>query len=303
MKKILVPVDFSEVSEYALQFAVELAVEQGASIRLLNSAEAAYFREAQYQTFVDPKLMDTIHRSITDRLHRMIDDLGEVEVEIDAKVTVSDLLSSVKAEVKAKGIDLIVMGTRGSSGLEELLIGSNTERVVRHIDCPVISVPEPAALQDIKKILVPIDLKEIRISFLNEVAMLQKTFDAELEFIWVKTPHHIENEEMVAAEMKRIFDALDISNYCFAVVKNVFPSDGIYMEVEDTGADMVAMATHARRGISHWLSGSLTEDTVNHVHVPVWSFKIDKSEKVMHLDAIANAEGIPEYRRIEPLFI
>ena len=46
---------------------------------------------------------------------------------------------------------------------------------------------------------------------------------------------------------------------------------------------MVAMATHARRGILHWLSGSMTEDTVNHLDVPVWTFKLDKSEEVIKL--------------------
>ena len=104
-----------------------------------------------------------------------------------------------------------------------------------------------------------------------------------MEFLWVETPHNIENSEVVSEEFNEVLKKYGFRDSSFTIVKNVFPSDGILSRVSDLGADMVAMATHSRRGISHWLSGSLTEDTVNHVHVPTWTFKLDKEAKNLKL--------------------
>ena len=304
MKKILVPVDFSEVSEAAVQFAVDLAKENKAEITLLNSARIDYFNDYQYPTFVNTKsLMDEVFDSMEQRMNQLVNDYQGKEISITGKVSHLGLLGAMKEEIEDGGIDLCVMGTSGCSGLEELFIGSNTERIVRNISCPVISVPQTTDIKSIKKILIPIDLREIRASFLEKVAALQNMFEAAIEFVWVKTPHNIENEETVAEELRMLFEKYGIENYEFFIVKSVFPTDGIFMEVDKSGADMIAMATHARRGISHWLSGSMTEDTVNHVEVPVWSFKIDKAEKVLKLDSVSKAKGVAEYKKIEPLTI
>lgn len=304
MKNILVPVDFSQVSEAAARFAVDLAKENNASVTFLNSAEINYFADYHFPVYSNSKLMVTeVVESIQRQMDRMVEDFKVEGVEIEGKVSPLTLMESIKDEIKESDIDLCVVGTTGCSGIEEFFVGSNTEKIVRQVGCPVISVPQTSSIDAIKKILVPIDLREIRTSFLKEVRLLQKMFNCQLQFVWVKTPHNIENEDAVADELGRIFESFGIDNYSFFIVRSVFPSDGIFMEVDDSNADMVAMATHARRGISHWLSGSLTEDTVNHVEVPVWSFKIDRSEKPLKLDAISAASGIPEYRKIEPMVI
>ncbi len=304
MKNIIVPVDFSEVSEAAVQFAVDLAVENKADVTLLNSARIDYFNDYQYPTFVNTKsLMDEVFESMEQRMSQLVKEFKNQKINIKGKVSHLGLLRAIKEEIETEAVDLCVMGTSGCSGLEELFIGSNTERIVRNIDCPVIAVPHAVDIKSIKKILIPIDLREIRASFLDKVAALQEMFSASIEFVWVKTPHNVENEDTVVEELRHLFEDHGIRNYDFFIVKSVFPTDGIFMEVEQSGANMIAMATHARRGISHWLSGSMTEDTLNHVEVPVWTFKIDKSEKVLTLDSVSSAKGTPEYKKIEPLTI
>jgi len=304
MKNILVPVDFSKVSEAAARFAIDLAKENNAAVTFLNSAEINYFADYHFPVYSNAKLMVTeVVESIQRQMDRMVKDFETEGVEIKGKVSPLTLMEYIKDEIKENEIDLCVVGTTGSTGLDEFFIGSNTEKIVRQVSCPVISVPKATETDAIKKILVPIDLREIRTSFLKQVRLLQKMFNCTLEFVWVKTPHNIENEDAVTDELGRVFESVGIDNYSFFIVRSVFPADGIFMEVDDSEADMVAMATHARRGIAHWLSGSLTEDTVNHVAVPVWSFKIDRSEKPLNLDAISKASGIPEYRKIEPMVI
>ncbi len=302
MKKILVPVDFSEVSEAAVEFAIQLAERNGASVHLLNSAKIDYFNDYQYPAFTNTKkLYEEVYEAMNQRMERMVSEFQSDQVPVTGKVSELGLIVAIKDEIDDEGIDLCVVGTTGCSGLEEVFIGSNTERIVRQVPCPVISVPHPVEVSSIQKVMIPIDLREIRKSFLHEVANLQKNLGCELEFVWVKTPHNIENEEKVGEELRKIFNASGLVDYKLFIINSVFPSDGILMEVEDSKADMIAMATHARRGLSHWFSGSLTEDTVNHVQVPVWSFKIDKNEKPLKLDAVTHAEGKAEYLKIEHL--
>ena len=116
--------------------------------------------------------------------------------------------------------------------------------------------------------------------------------------MWVRTPHNVENNEKVREELTRVVDSFGISDYSFAIVREVFPSDGILHYAKETGADMIGMATHARRGIAHFFSGSLTEDTINHVDIPVWTFKLDKKGERLKLSSVEEAKGVPEYRKI-----
>ena len=301
MKKILVPVDFSEVSGFAAKFAIQLAEKNDAEITFLNSVHFDYLTDYQLASFVTVKsLMEDVNKAMKDKMNAFVKKF-ETRRRVNTLISDGTLVQSVKDLVDKENYDLIVIGTKGSSGLEEALIGSNTEKIVRHASCPVISIPNMADVTKIKRILVPVDIREIKASFLNQVAFLQKQFEAKLEFLWVKTPHNIENEERVSQELGGIIEEHGISNFAFSIVRNVFPIDGIFWQVDDTNADMIAMPTHARRGISHWLSGSLTEDTVNHIDVPVWSFKIDKKEKSIDLISVKKAQGKPEYKKIEVL--
>ena len=124
-----------------------------------------------------------------------------------------------------------------------------------------------------------------------------------MEFLWVKTPHNVENNERVTEEFSGLLKTYGFKNAGLTITNSVFPSDGILEQASELGADMLAMATHARRGISHWLSGSITEDTVNHIKLPVWTFKLDKKAENLELSSFTEAEGTPEYKRIEMLIL
>lgn len=301
MKKILVPVDFSHVSTTATQFAIELAEKFDAEITLLNSVHFDYYSDYQFTSFSSAKsLMEEVREAMVEKMKEFSAKF-DTRLKINTKIDEVYLVTAIKEMTKNEGYDLVVIGTKGCSGLEEVLIGSNTEKIVRNAACPVISIPDKSSITEIKKILIPLDIREIKGSFLNEVAKLQKSFNAKMEFLWVKTPHNIENEAMVSNELSKHIKAHDIQDFDFTIVNNIFPSDGILSYAQEAKANMIAMPTHARRGLSHWLSGSLTEDTVNHVNIPVWSFRMDKKEKSISLDSVKNAHGKPEYKKIEVL--
>lgn len=303
MKKILVPIDFSETSKYAADFAVDLAKKSKAEIVFLHSMHFNYYNEFPQGGAVGlTAVMDEVRKSVEERLDSFV---AQYEKDIKATKVLSGLhlLEAVKENVVDQEVGLVVLGTEGSSGWEEFLIGSNTERIVRWVDCPVIAVPSKAKFDGIHKILVPIDLREIQDEFMKKLANLQKLFGAAVEFLWVKTPHNIENDERITEEFGALLKSYNFKNADLTITNSVFPMDGILEQASELKADMLAMATHARRGISHWFSGSITEDTVNHINIPVWTFKLDKNANNLELSSFKEAEGTPDYKKIEMIVL
>lgn len=298
MKKILVPIDFSEISTHATKFAIDLAEKNDAEVTLLNSIHFDYYADYQFGSFAAiGSLIEDLESAVNDKMDKFINQFS-FSKSLKKEISNTSLVSSIKEMVTNHGYDLVVIGTNGTSGLEEVMVGSNTEKIVRHAPCPVISVPVACTMNSIQKILVPIDIREIRHKFFDRIVSLQQQFDAHLDFLWVKTPHNVENEDVLSDELVKVIKGHDISKFNFTIVNNVFPSDGIIIQANDIQADMIAMPTHARRGIAHWLSGSLTEDTVNHIDIPVWSFKIHKDEAVIKLNGIKNVNEKPDYKKL-----
>lgn len=297
MKKILVPIDFSEVSGYAVDFAVDMAEKSNAQLIFLNSVHYNYFVDFPVGVGVNIQtLVQEVSDAMEIRMEEFVKNLNTT-VKIETRVSHLHLLEAVKEIQKEENIGLVIMGTQGSSGWSELLVGSNTEKIVRWSQCPVISVPKTTKFDAIKKILIPLDLKEIQVEFLEQIAKLQQLFNAQMDFIWIKTPHSIENETLVTNEIKKLIEKFKIKHSKFSIVKTVFPTDGIFEEAHNARADMIAMATHSRRGIAHWLNGSITEDTINHVRVPVWTFKLEKENENVDFFSSAEAKSQKKYAK------
>lgn len=291
MKKILVPIDFSEVSGYAVDFAVDMAEKSGSQLIFLNSVHYNYFVDFPAGVGINIQtLVQEVSDAMEIRMAKFVENL-DTSVTIECRVSYLHMLEAIKEIQKEENIGLVIMGTQGSSGWSELLVGSNTEKIVRWSKCPVISVPIPTKFDSIKKILIPLDLNEIQVEFLERLAKLQLLFNAQMDFIWIKTPHNMESEDLVSDEIKKLLEKYKIKHSNFSILRKVFPTDGIFEQASNVGADMIAMATHSRRGIAHWLNGSITEDTINHVHVPVWTFKLEKVKGKIDLSSVDEAKG------------
>jgi nucleotide-binding universal stress UspA family protein len=143
-KEILVPTDFSMGSRLAVDYALELARKLGASVHLLHVVEdpsvAGLFTEA----YVDMALIRKERRC--DARHRMnglLTQLGGPRVTDEiAAGQVAETIAGIAAD---RGVDLIVMGTHGRTGIAHVLVGSVAERVIRIAGCPVLTVREGLA--------------------------------------------------------------------------------------------------------------------------------------------------------------
>ena len=153
--RVLVPVDFSRHSEVALGYATALASRVGASVDLLHVVVDPVAAGAWSVEFSTQNLSDLRRNLIEDaerRIARLCASAHEPTLRLSTLVRMGQPADAITEYAKAFGINLIVMGSHGRSGLARLFMGSVAERVLRHAPCPVLTLPdalspEPAGLR------------------------------------------------------------------------------------------------------------------------------------------------------------
>ncbi len=287
MKKLLIPIDFSETSEVALDFGLQLATTYGYEVMLHHALGMVKDDERYYRDSEDRLQQDVYDEKLTEKIEAKMEKLllkrDTKNLSITKHLTKGALLDDLKDLVKTHGVDVVVMGTRGATGLKELFVGSNTEKIVRYMHCPVIAVHGQARVASIKRILVPVDLDNLTPSFLMEIAHLQRMFQAEVEFTWVQTPVHAESLDLLVEEFENVLKTYDVKG-TFSIIKDAIPHAGILTYADEIEADMIAMATHHRSGVAHLFLGSVTENVLNHTHLPLWTFSLNRAEEPVHLE-------------------
>lgn len=145
IRKILVPVDFSSHSGRALEDAIELAKTWGAELHLLHCYPIHPAAIDPYGIAVPETLEAEIRQSAERRLAEWRDRVAAEGVAVEAHTTAHLPSEEIPAAAERLGADLIVMGTRGLSGIKHVLLGSVTERALRAAPCPVWVVRDTAA--------------------------------------------------------------------------------------------------------------------------------------------------------------
>lgn len=137
-KKILLPVDFSTAGEAALQMATSLARDSGATLIVLHVEEPpmAYGGGELYYGLVEPDRTE-----LTRMLHEVKP--SDPSIPVVYRMVTGDPATSVVQAAEEEGVDFIVVGSHGRTGLGRLLMGSVAESIVRKAECPVITVKAP----------------------------------------------------------------------------------------------------------------------------------------------------------------
>ncbi|TPN87499.1 universal stress protein [Aquimarina algicola] len=280
MKKILVPIDFSEYSEYALEVAAILAKKQNASIIALHMlglsesiftkneaeevSEAIYYMklaEKRFSTFLDKDYLEGI--------------------EVTEMVQNYKIFSEINEVAKDNDVDMIVMGSHGVSGLrEEVFIGSNTEKVVRTSNIPVLVIKNKPENFTLNKAVFACDFKIENIRPYHNAMRLFETLGVdEVHLLYVNLPgERFKSTDQIEENVKEFLfkaDAGNLEMYDKVVHYDDYSvEDGVFNYSNRIQADLIAIPTHGRRGLSHFFSGSIGEDVVNHATKPVVTFKI-----------------------------
>ena len=277
MSKILVPTDFSEQAQNALAFAVKLAPKINAKIDVLNVVEYNVGVTADpvgiaVPTTYETEFIDLMKKASQEKMDRF---LGESAMTVTPAVQMGNPYFQITERIAKTDTELVIMGTKGASGLKEFLIGSNAEKVVRKASCPVITLTEPSEPDNIKNIVFATNITDICDDLIAHVKQLQHMFKATIHIVRVNTPNNFKRDENILGGLEKMAERFMLDNYTINVYNDIYEDQGILSFANRIGGDMIAMGTHGRKGISHLLSGSLAEDIVNHAKRPIWTYHIN----------------------------
>jgi len=276
MKKILVPCDFSDPAVQAFKMAVEIANQSKGEVVLLNVVELPVMHESVLMptlSFEEAFIKD-MKTHAEKNFAKMKEKWAKEGPMISSFVEFGGTTTTIRDFIKDKSIDLILMGTHGASGVKEFFIGSNTEKIVRTAGVPVMSIKKQVKLSSIKNIVFPTTGDMNHEELILEVKALQNLFKATLHILYVNTPSSFKRDLEIKPQLKAFAKRFMLKDYTLNVWNDFSEEEGLKNFVYETKADMVAMATHGRRGLNHLMSGSIAEDAVNHINCPIWTYKI-----------------------------
>ena len=277
MKNILVPVDFSKPSENALRVAAKLAQRNNAKIHVLHVIELAESLFGAEQFNVDDEQIIFFMKLAKKKFSDFLDKDFLNDIETNDLVEVGSATFGIKEAVKDQDIDLIIMGSNGASGLEEVLIGSNTEKVVRHSNVPVLVVKQDIESLDFKTVLFATDFELENVEAYNKAKTFADSFGAKMKLVYVNLPgNQFYSTSEVTNHMRNFLNEVQVPlNHENIIIYNDYTIEqGVLNAANNESAELIAMPTHGRKGLSHFFNGSIGEDVVNHSDLPVITFKI-----------------------------
>lgn len=277
MKKIIVPIDFSEHSEYALKTAAKLAKKSNAELLVLHMLELSDIILTESDSQQQQKAVFFL-KLVEQKFEAFLDKDYLKDVNLTPIVKHYKVFSEVNDVAKEHDADLIVMGSHGTSGFKEFFVGSNTERVVRNSETPVLVIKNEIKDINFGTAVFATSFEEENVRpYLNATSMF-KALGAKLILLYVNLPNEhfkssVEIEKKIAEFLITADGNLDrINDVAYHADYTV--EQGVINYANKVGADIIAIPTHGRKGIAHFFAGSIGEDIANHSPLPVITFMI-----------------------------
>ena len=278
MKRILVPTDFSEQAENALKVAAQLAGKYDAEIFLLHMIELPADMSNPVGETRSHDLPEALFfmKMAKKKFTQLLSSPYLSGLKVHDTVEFNQAYEGILDSSKKHGCDFIVMGSQGASGFKEMFIGSNTEKVVRTSDIPVLVIKNEHPTFEVKNFVFATNLEEHGKNIFRKVVEFAEFMNAKLHLVYINTANEFITSEAIDNRLKKYLENLNFSNYEFHVYNDDSIETGILNFARKINADLVGIATHGRKGLSHFFNGSISEDLVNHAKSPVITFKLEK---------------------------
>ena len=273
MNSIIVPLDFSEQSKLALKAAATIASKTNAELLVLHMLELtpAIMTESGYIPEVQMvHLMKVTER----RFEEFLDEPYLKDLKITPIIKHYKVFTEVEDVAKKHDANLIVMGSHGTDGIQEIFFGSNTERVVRSSEIPVLVIKGDVENFKANRFVFASDFKEENAEAVKKAVDFAKLLGSELRLFYVNTPGDaFLSTDDIYSRISKFLNATNLR--CEVDIYNDYTVEkGVLNYAEKNMADLIGIPTHGRRGLSHFFMGSIGEDIANHSKIPVVTFKI-----------------------------
>ncbi len=265
MKKIIVPVDFSEASFKAVELAIHVAEHIEAEIEMIHVLEE---KNDPYSTITETHRTE-VEKEFEKAINKYKDKLahGKLSYEIAQGKIYREIISHAKYQ----NAELIVTSTHGSSSFEELFIGSNAHRMITFSEVPVLVIRNDIPKQKFSRILMPVnDSRESR-QKVPFVAGFAKYFDATVVVQPIPTTRDERTEILVESYLKQTTNYLDKAGTKYEIGdmdKGNF-SDKVINAVDNYDVDLIALIAIEEENIASYVFSGHIHEIVRKAEVPV----------------------------------
>lgn len=274
MKQILIPTDFSENSWNAIKYGLEMLKKIKCTFYLMHvNPIPAYSGAGASLRSADSDFRESLLKQSKQELRHLVDRI-EKEVALNPKHTFIPLVfydffvGAIKREAEIRKIDLIIMGTKGATGLKMATIGSNTGDVLTKVKCPLLAIPEDAKYTDLKEIAFPTDYQiGYDTNVLNTLIEMATMNKAELRILYISK----KGDELSDAQQKNkdfLHDYLIDVDHSFHALTGQSLETAVQCFTESRDIDMIAMIAKSLNFFQRILFRPEVEKISYHTRLP-----------------------------------
>lgn len=274
MKNILLPTDFSKNSKNAIEYSLKLFEGETVTFHILNSQKPTGYITADV---LYGAAGDSVYDGILDdnkkeleKLIRHCESQSENEnFTFVPKIDFDNIVDAVNQAVSLNNIELIVMGTNGATGAEEVVFGSNTLKLIRKANCPVLAIPEGYVYNKIESVLLSVNYQyELKTDALAVILDIVRKHDSTLKILEIEE----NNVEVNSPKGNYIdlFKGINIERFC---IKNIPSAVAIDAFTQLIPVQLHAMFVERKSLLDRFIFGSETSKISYSSKVPLLIFR------------------------------
>ncbi len=275
MKNILVPTDFSPDAHNALSVAAQLAKKTDSTIHLLHLLELpSHINDPILGSNGNFPEAILFMKNVHSKFKELIDSKLLKDIKTHEDVNTQPIPQGITKSCNDNEIDFIVIGSHGKEAFSDLFVGSNTEKIVRTSNKPVLVVKEPTDINKVKNIVFACTFKDEELRTLNALHDFAKEVNAKIHLLYINTPNHFKTTHSIEEEMKAFITKTPFKKDSLHIYNDTTVERGVLNFSNDINADLICVDVHERKGLSHFINGSISEDLINHTKIPILTYKL-----------------------------
>lgn len=279
MVNILVPTDFSQLSKFALKYAIKIANKLDGTITVLNVITMTRALRISVRDKITSNEYDMVEAAEKDleTLIRTLSAQYKVTNPIRYEVTRGRYFpSTLLREARRLRSGLVVMGTRGASGLTKAVFGSNTNSVIEVSHVPVLAVPERAEFRGFRNVVYASDLRNLE-GELNTLIPYIERFGSTIHLIHIVPPGN--QVDVIEAKIEAVLKNFHYKNIVTLVLVDSDVDSALDQYVEVSRADVLAMFTHELSFFEKVFDRSMTRKMAFHSKIPLLAFRQSSDDR------------------------
>lgn len=273
MKNILLPTDFSENSWNAIKYALHFYENTTCNFHLLHVTLISNYITGEFPIIPTTDILEkTLLKQAKTDLKKLLKKIEKLPVNSKhhffTHSSYNNFIDAVRDYISEKQIDIIVMGTKGASGISEVIIGSNTGDLITKVKCPVLIVPENAVFSIPKEIAFPTDYNLFyQTKILERISELAKMYDSSIKILHIVK----KNEELTEFQLENkefLNNFFSGEKHSFHKVTNIKVEAGVQCFIESRNIDMIIMVAKNLNLFQRILFRPTVEEISYHTEIP-----------------------------------